>query len=137
MKLTPKQARFVQEYPIDLNAAQAAIRAGYNARTARVIGHENLTKPHIAAAIEKAMAERAERTEVTADLVVGELRKIAFANIADYMKLTPQGDPYLDFSAHASYTGNSPPPAHRYRASTRSPLWDGAPIQPCLTSSIY
>jgi phage terminase small subunit len=44
------------------------------------------------------MAERAERTEVT-DLVVGELRKIAFANMADYMKSTPEGDPYLDFSA--------------------------------------
>jgi phage terminase small subunit len=63
-----------------------------------VIGHENLTKPDIAAAIEKAMAERAERTEVTADLVVGELRKIAFANMADYMKSTPEGDPCLDFS---------------------------------------
>ena len=99
MKLTPKQARFVQEYLIDLNAAQAAIRAGYSAKTARVIGHENLTKPDIAAAIEKAMAERAERTEVTADLVVGELRKIAFANMADYMKSTPEGDPSLDFSA--------------------------------------
>ena len=99
MKLKPKQARFVQEYLIDLNAAQAAIRAGYSAKTARVIGHENLTKPDIAAAIEKAMAERAERTEVTADLVVGELRKIAFANMADYMKSTPEGDPHLDFSA--------------------------------------
>jgi phage terminase small subunit len=99
MKLTPKQARFVQEYLIDLNAAQAAIRAGYSAKTARVIGHENLRKPEIAAAVEKAMAERAERTEVTADLVVGELRKIAFANMADYMKSTPEGDPYLDFSS--------------------------------------
>ena len=46
-----------------------------------------------------AMAERAESTEVTADMVVGELRKIAFANIADYLKSTPEGDPYLDFSA--------------------------------------
>ena len=45
LKLTPKQVRFVQEYLIDLNAAQAAIRAGYSAKTARVIGHENLTKP--------------------------------------------------------------------------------------------
>jgi hypothetical protein len=46
--MTPKQARFVQEYLIDLNAAQAAIRAGYSAKTARVIGHENLTNPDIA-----------------------------------------------------------------------------------------
>src|SRR5580692_10166886 len=98
MKLTPKQARFVQEYLIDLNAAQAAIRAGYSAKTARVIGHENLTKPDIAAAFEKAMAERAERTRLTADWVVDELRKIAGANMADYMKSTPEGDPCLDFS---------------------------------------
>ena len=99
MKLTPKQARVVKEYLIDLNAAQAAIRAGYSAKTARVIGHENLTKPDIAAAIEKARAERAERTRLTGDMVVDELRKIGFANMADYMKSTPQGDPYLDFSA--------------------------------------
>ena len=98
MKLTPKQARFVQEYLIDLNAAQAAIRAGYSAKTARVIGHENLTKPDIAAAIEKAMAERAERTELTADWVVDELRKIAGANMADYMKSTPEGLSVVDFS---------------------------------------
>jgi phage terminase small subunit len=99
MKLTPKQVRFVQEYLIDLNAAQAAIRAGYSAKTARVIGHEILTKPEIAAAIEKAKAERAQRTRLTGDMVVDELRKIGFANMADYMKSTPQGDPYLDFSS--------------------------------------
>ena len=93
MKLTPKQVRFVQEYLIDLNATQAAIRAGYSAKTARVIGHENRTKPDIAAAIEKAMAERAERTKLTADWVVDELRKIAGANMADYLKSTTHGDP--------------------------------------------
>ena len=84
-KLTPKQARFVQEYLIDLNAAQAAIRAGYSAKTARVIGHENLTKPDIAAAIEKARAAHAERAELSADWVIDELRKIAAANMADYV----------------------------------------------------
>ena len=62
MKLTPKQARFVQEYLIDANAAQAAIRAGYSAKTAREIGHQNLTKLHIAAALEKARAKRAGRS---------------------------------------------------------------------------
>jgi hypothetical protein len=44
------------------------------------------------------MAERAERTRLTGDMVVDELRKIAGANMADYMKSTPEGDPYLDFS---------------------------------------
>jgi len=98
MKLTRKQERFVEEYLIDLNAAQAAIRAGYSAKTARAIGHENLTKPEIAAAIEKARAERAERTRLTGDMVVDELRKIGFASMGDYLKSTPEGDPYLDFS---------------------------------------
>ena len=98
MKLSPKQERFVQEYLIDLNAARAAIRAGYAAKTARGIGHENLKKPDIAAAIEKARAERAERAKLTGDMVVDELRNIAFASMGDYMKSTPEGDPYLDFS---------------------------------------
>jgi hypothetical protein len=52
-----------------------------------------LTKLDIAEAIEKARTKRAERTEVTADWVVDELRKIGFANMADYMKSTPEGDP--------------------------------------------
>jgi phage terminase small subunit len=99
IKLTPKQARFVEEYLKDLNAAQAAIRAGYSAKTARAIAHENLRKPEIAAAVEKAMADRAERKALTADWVVDELRKLAGANMADYMRSTPQGDPYLDFSS--------------------------------------
>jgi hypothetical protein len=58
-----------------------------------------LTKLHIAAEIEKARIKRAERTELTQDWVVEELRKIAGANMLDYMKSTPAGDPYLDFSA--------------------------------------
>ena len=50
-KLTPKQQRFIDEYMIDLNATQAAMRAGYSSRTARQIGAENLLKPVVAAAI--------------------------------------------------------------------------------------
>jgi phage terminase small subunit len=99
MKLTLKQERFVQEYLIEPNAKQAAIRAGYSAKTARVVGSRNITKVAIAAAIEKAQAKRAERLELTADMVVEELRKIGFANMLDYMKSTTDGDPYLDFSA--------------------------------------
>ena len=98
-KLTPKQERFVQEYLIDLNATKAAIRAGYSAKTARELGHRQLTKVDISRAIEEAQAKRAEHAELTADAVIDELRKIAFANMADYMKSTPHGDPYLDFSA--------------------------------------
>lgn len=82
-KLTPKQARFVEEYLIDCNATQAAIRAGYSERTARKIGHENLTKPDIAEAIQAAMSERSRRTEITADRVLQELARIGFADIRD------------------------------------------------------
>jgi phage terminase small subunit len=81
MSLTPKQAAFVREYLVDLNATQAAIRAGYSAKTAASIGDENLRKPAIAAAIKEAMDKRARRTEVTADRVVQELAKIGFSDI--------------------------------------------------------
>jgi phage terminase small subunit len=69
-KLSHKQARFVEEYLIDLNATQAAIRAGYSAKTARQIGQQNLSKLDIGEPIEKARAERTERTELTADWVI-------------------------------------------------------------------
>ena len=85
--MTQKQKRFIEEYLIDLNATQAAIRAGYSPDTAKSIGSENLTKPDIQARIAKAMAERSRRTGVNADRVVMELAKIAFANIGDVADL--------------------------------------------------
>ena len=57
-KLTNKQKRFCDEYLIDLNATQAAIRAGYSKKCARAIGNENLTKPDIKNYIDKRMAEK-------------------------------------------------------------------------------
>ena len=68
-KLTQKQKRFCDEYLIDLNATQAAIRAGYSKKTARAIANENFTKPYIKEYIEKRMAEKekeliAEQDEV-------------------------------------------------------------------------
>ena len=79
--MTPKQAAFVREYLIDLNASAAARRAGYSVRTADAIGRENLGKPTIAAAISEAQQKRADRTEVTADRVLKELARIAFFDI--------------------------------------------------------
>lgn len=73
--LTPKQQRFVQEYLIDLNATQAAIRAGYSERTARQAGAENLSKPVIQAAIEAGSKARSERTEITQDWVLKKLKE--------------------------------------------------------------
>ena len=64
-----------------------------------MIGAQNLIKLNVSAAIEKARTKQAERLELTADMVVEELRKIGFANMLDYMKSTPDGDPYLGFSA--------------------------------------
>ena len=69
-KLTPKQQRFVDEYLIDLNATQAAIRAGYSEKTAYSIGDENLKKPEIKKAVEQAQQERQKRTLVTQDDVI-------------------------------------------------------------------
>ena len=85
--MTKKQKRFAEEYLIDLNATQAAIRAGYSPDTAKEIGCENLTKPNIRACIDREMAERSKRTGVNADRVVMELAKVAFVNAVDVIDL--------------------------------------------------
>lgn len=87
--MTPKQTLFVQEYLVDANATQAAIRAGYSARTASSLGERLLRNVDVSAAIEKAMLERAARTGVTADRVVQELANLAFFDPADIY--TPDG----------------------------------------------
>ena len=81
--LNARQAMFVQEYPVDLNAAKAALRAGYSPRSAKQIGMETMTKTPIAFAIDVAMAKRRESTEVSQVEVIQELAAIAFANIAN------------------------------------------------------
>lgn len=81
MALTDKQRRFVDEYLVDLNATQAAIRAGYSQKTAGQIGEQNLKKLEIAAAVQEAQAARAKRTEITQDMVLRELAKIGFSDI--------------------------------------------------------
>ena len=82
-KLTQKQQRFVEEYLIDLNATQAAIRAGYSVKTANEQGSQNLAKLSIQSAIAEAMAERSKRTGVNQDRVVQEIAKIAFVKMTD------------------------------------------------------
>ncbi len=73
MSLTPKQQLFVAEYLVNLNATQAAVRAGYSKKTAYSVGHENLKKPEVAAAIQEAMEARSERTEIDQDWIVKRL----------------------------------------------------------------
>lgn len=77
-ELTPKQQLFVNEYLVDLNATQAALRSGYSEKTAKQMGTENLAKPYIAAAIQAAMNKRANKLEITADRVLEEIAKLAF-----------------------------------------------------------
>jgi phage terminase small subunit len=79
--LTPKQARFVEEYLVDLNGAQAAIRAGYSAKTAKEQAARLLTKVHVTEAISAAQQARSTRTEITQDRVLEELAKIGFSDI--------------------------------------------------------
>ena len=83
--LTPKQQRFVEEYLIDLNATQAAIRAGYSERTAQEIGSENLSKPMVAKAITEALAKRSEQTKIDADYVLRRLVEIDQMDVLDIM----------------------------------------------------
>ncbi len=75
-KLTARQERFILEYLVDLNATQAAIRAGYSRNSARQIGVENLSKPVIAAAVSAAKRERAEATKIDAEYVLKRLHQI-------------------------------------------------------------
>ncbi len=73
-KLTDKQQAFVNEYLVDLNATQAAIRAGYSEKTAKDIGCQNLAKLYIQEAIQKGMQERSNRTEIDQDYVLGVIK---------------------------------------------------------------
>ena len=91
MSLTPKQTRFVEEYLIDVNAKQAAIRAGYSPKTAKQQGQRLLTNVDVQAAVTKAQKARSERTNAEADEVVLELKRLAFSNIADYVEWGPDG----------------------------------------------
>ncbi|SEG75984.1 phage terminase small subunit [Sphingobacterium lactis] len=92
MALTDKQQRFVEEYMVDLNATQAAIRAGYSQNTAHSIGAENLIKPEIQEAIQKRKQELSDQTGITAERVLKEYAKIAFSDIRELY--TPDNNLY-------------------------------------------
>lgn len=83
--LTARQQAFVEEYIIDFNATQAAIRAGYAPASADVQGSQLLAKPHIAAAVERAKAQRLSRTQMTADTVLHEMSLLANSNLSHYI----------------------------------------------------
>lgn len=89
--LTPMQARFVEEYLVDLNATQAAIRAGYSAKRASEIGYQLLQKTTVQQAIQAHQRERSARTGITADRVLQEIARVAFADPRAVMSWGPGG----------------------------------------------
>ena len=84
MKLTAKQMRFVDEYLVDFNATQAAIRAGYSPKTAAAAAARLLRNVNIQAEIARRQKDLQRRTEISQDRVVKELARIAFADASDY-----------------------------------------------------
>lgn len=99
MALNDKQTRFVDEYLIDLNATQAAIRAGYSKRTAGSQAHDLLKNPEIEAAIAARQAERAVRTGITQDRVLQELALLAFSDMRKFAEWGSDGVKLLDSKA--------------------------------------
>ena len=100
--MTDKQKRFCDEYLIDLNGTQAAIRAGYSPESAGQIANENLKKHEIRVRIDKAMAEQSKRTGVNADRIIRELAKIGFVNaknVIDFETATISADASEDDTA--------------------------------------
>jgi phage terminase small subunit len=87
-KLTPKQKAFCQEYLIDKNATQAAIRAGYKPQAAYASGHENLRKPQVKAYLDPLLTQQAERTKISGDAVISELAAIASFQLTDVIELS-------------------------------------------------
>lgn len=94
--LRPKQQRFVAEYLIDLNATQAAIRAGYSKHTAKQQGARLLTDADIAAAVANSRQRVAEKLEITAERVLNELALIGFARSGEYFEWGSNGVTLID-----------------------------------------
>lgn len=107
-KLTPKQSAFVQEYLIDLNATQAAIRAGYSERTANEQASRLMKNPAVKAAIEAAQEARAERTEITQDYVLMGLKEVAERCLQRVPVVNMAGDQVQDEEGRDVWQFNAP-----------------------------
>ena len=108
-KLTARQERFILEYLVDLNATQAAIRAGYSRNSARQIGVENLSKPVIAAAVAKAKRERSEATKIDAEYVLKRFHQIVERCLQEVKPAlhSKTRQPMKDEDGNALYTFNA------------------------------
>jgi phage terminase small subunit len=105
-KLTAKQEMFCKEYLIDLNATQAAIRAGYSEKTAVVIGCENLIKPNIAQCIQELFNERAEKVEISAEYVITSIKSVA-ERCMQAEQVMVQGEPTGEYKFDAAGANKS------------------------------
>ncbi len=107
MALNPRQKRFVEEYLLDLNAKQAAIRAGYSERSAEVTGSKLLSNPKVSRAIGDAIKKRAERAQLTADYVVKNLKEVAERCMQKRPVLNMKGEQVVDEEGNAKWTFDS------------------------------
>ena len=103
-KLTDKQKEFVRQYLVDLNATQAAIRAGYSVKTAYRQGADLLQKTSIREAIEKAQAKRARRVEVTQDYVLSNLVEVVERTMQRAPVTDRKGEQVTDEEGRAVWT---------------------------------
>lgn len=95
-KLTAKQQRFVEEYSIDFNATQAALRAGYSEKTCGAIGTENLAKPLIQEAITEMRRALSKKVEITRETLIAELEE---ARLIALSAETPQASAAVSATA--------------------------------------
>ncbi len=95
--MTPKQKLFVKEYLVDLNATRAAIAAGYSVNGADVAGSRLLGNVRVKAEIEQSLAKTCAKLDITVEKVLGELAKLGFSNMLDYIRVQ-DGEAYIDFS---------------------------------------
>lgn len=131
MSLTAKQEAFCQEYLVDLNGTQAAIRAGYSSKTAAEIALENLRKPQIASRVQELMNARSKRVERTADDVLRDLQSV----LTDAMQKVPDRDGNIAMINHsAALKALELEGKHRKMFSDKVELSgpDGGPIQTAI-----
>ncbi len=89
---------FAREYVKDLNGTRAAIAAGYSRKTARVTSSQLLTKPNIQKLLAELTKKKADKLDLSAEKVLSELSRMGFSNFLDYVKVTKEGDAYVDLS---------------------------------------
>lgn len=147
-KLTDKQTAFVREYLVDLNATQAAIRAGYSERTAYSVGQRLLKNVEIQRAVAAAQAKRARRVEVTQDYVLSNLVEVVERTMQRAPVMDRKGEQVTDEEGRAVWTFDAKSAnralellgkhlgifADKVKAEVSGP--DGGPVQSSMTLDI-